>query len=172
MADKPDSHDICFIPSGDTAGFLDARLGAGRATSWTPTGAKVGEHGGSHRYTVGQRRGLRLGVPAADGRPRYVLDISPVTNTVTVGPHARPRRPDDHRHPADLDRTPAGRTPGPGPRRSGPTARRCRRAPPYGTDGVEVRLQIPVTGAAPGQAVVLYAGTQVVGSATIAATAA
>ena len=49
-------------------------------------GRTVGTHSGSHQFTVGQRRGLRLGVPADDGQPRYVLDISPVSNTVTVGP--------------------------------------------------------------------------------------
>ncbi len=85
VADKPDSHDICFIPDGDTAGFLDRRLGARPGPIVDVDGTTVGEHGGSHRYTIGQRRGLRLGVPAGDGRPRFVLDISPVTNTVTVG---------------------------------------------------------------------------------------
>ena len=58
----------------------------GQATSSTSTGAKVGEHAGSHRFTVGQRRGLRLGTPAADGEPRFVLSITPTTNTITVGP--------------------------------------------------------------------------------------
>ena len=57
----------------------------------------------AHQFTVGQRRGLRLGVPADDGRPRYVLDISPVTNTVTVGPRDALAVQPDHRHPADLD---------------------------------------------------------------------
>jgi tRNA-specific 2-thiouridylase len=51
-------------------------------------GSKVGQHTGSHQFTVGQRRGLRLGTPATDGKPRYVLDISPISNTVTVGPRA------------------------------------------------------------------------------------
>ena len=87
VADKPDSHDICFIADGDTRGFLASRLGA------TPgdivdgrTGVKLGTHSGAYAYTVGQRKGLDLRVPAPDGRPRYVLSITPVTNTVTVGP--------------------------------------------------------------------------------------
>ena len=46
----------------------------------------LGEHDGSYRFTVGQRRGLRIGRPAPDGQPRYVLDIEPVSGTVTVGP--------------------------------------------------------------------------------------
>ena len=86
VAEKPDSHDICFIADGDTAGFLDRRLGGARATSSMNTAARSVEHTGSHQFTVGQRRGLRLGTPAADGKPRYVLDISPISNTVTVGP--------------------------------------------------------------------------------------
>ena len=48
----------------------------------------LGSHEGSWRYTIGQRRGLRIGTPAADGRPRYVLDIEPVSGTVTVGPRS------------------------------------------------------------------------------------
>ena len=86
VADKPDSHDICFIPNGDTAGFLTARLGHRPGQIVDASGTAVGEHSGAHQFTVGQRRGLRLGVPAADGQPRYVLAISPVANTVTVGP--------------------------------------------------------------------------------------
>ena len=45
-----------------------------------------GDHDGAYAFTVGQRKGLRIGTPAHDGKPRYVLDIEPVTNTVTVGP--------------------------------------------------------------------------------------
>jgi tRNA-specific 2-thiouridylase len=87
VADKPDSHDICFIADGDTQGWLRERLGG------TPgdivdadTGAVLGRHDGAYAYTVGQRKGLGLRVPAPDGRPRYVLSITPVSNTVTVGP--------------------------------------------------------------------------------------
>jgi tRNA-specific 2-thiouridylase len=89
VADKPDSHDICFIADGDTREFLADRLGE------TPgdivdaqTGAVLGTHQGAYAYTVGQRRGLALQTPAPDGRPRYVLSITPVSNTVTVGPVA------------------------------------------------------------------------------------
>ena len=125
VADKPDSHDICFIADGDTAGFLDAGAGrAGRATIVEPEGGRSASTRGSHQFTVGQRRGLRLGVPAGDGRPRYVLDISPVTNTVTVGPHdGLAVRPSPRSGPTWTRRAPAG--PGPGRRRSGLTARRC-----------------------------------------------
>ncbi|MCC5763421.1 hypothetical protein LH496_27540, partial [Klebsiella pneumoniae] len=87
VADKPDSHDICFVADGDTGGLLAERLGpAGGGSGDAGSGEVLGRHEGSYRFTVGQRRGLRLGRPAADGRPRYVLDIEPVSGTVTVGP--------------------------------------------------------------------------------------
>jgi tRNA-specific 2-thiouridylase len=87
VADKPDSHDICFIADGDTRGFLERHLGSAPGDVVDGrTGAKVGTHNGAYSYTVGQRKGLDLRVPAPDGRPRYVLSITPKTNTVTVGP--------------------------------------------------------------------------------------
>ena len=80
VADKPDSTDICFIPSGDTAGWL-------RGSSVEPrTGGRCGERRSRRRSRrglrlhVGQRKGLALSVPAADGRPRYVLGVDPVSS--------------------------------------------------------------------------------------------
>ena len=89
VADKPDSHDICFIADGDTAGFLRSQLGSQPGPVVDAlTGAVVGSHDGAYGFTVGQRRGLALTVPALDGRPRYVLSVEPVSRTVTVGPAA------------------------------------------------------------------------------------
>ena len=84
VAAKPDSHDICFIPDGDTRGFLARRLGSrpGPVVD-AATGETVGEHDGTYGFTVGQRKGL--GVAVGDQRPRYVLGIEPVSRTVTVG---------------------------------------------------------------------------------------
>src|SRR2546423_2835116 len=89
VADKPDSHDICFIADGDTQGWLRSRLGdqPGDIVDGA-TGEVLGRHAGAYGYTVGQRKGLGLDRPAPDGRPRYVLSITPVSNTVTVGPAA------------------------------------------------------------------------------------
>ncbi|MGI8627261.1 MAG: tRNA 2-thiouridine(34) synthase MnmA [Geodermatophilaceae bacterium] len=86
VANKPDSHDICFIADGDTRGFLGQHLGTQPGNIVDETGTVVGQHGGAHGFTVGQRRGLSLGVPAADGKPRYVLSLSVADNTVRVGP--------------------------------------------------------------------------------------
>src|SRR5918995_5503852 len=88
VAKKPDSHDICFIADGDTQGFLAGRLGKAEGDIVDESGAKIGTHEGAYGFTIGQRKGLRIGHPAPDGKPRYVLDISPVNNTVTVGPVA------------------------------------------------------------------------------------
>jgi tRNA-uridine 2-sulfurtransferase len=88
VAAKPDSHDICFIADGNTAGFLSERLGEAPGDIVDSTGTKLGEHNGTHAFTVGQRKGLKIGTPAADGKPRFVLDISPVDRKVTVGSRA------------------------------------------------------------------------------------
>ncbi len=86
VAHKPDSHDICFIPDGDTRGWLAERVGAATGEVVDQSGSVVGEHEGAHAFTVGQRRGLKLGTPAPDGKPRFVLEVRPVSNTVVVGP--------------------------------------------------------------------------------------
>ncbi len=169
VADKPDSHDICFIANGDTAGFLEQRLGHRPGAIVDVTGAKVGEHAGSHRFTIGQRRGLRLGTPAPDGRPRFVLAITPTTNTVTVGPRdALAVRGISASRPTWTARPPATEW-------SGEVQVRAHGHPLpatvwVGAEGLEVALDAATDGVAPGQAVVLYEGSRVVGGATISAT--
>lgn len=86
VSQKPDSYDICFVADGDTQGFLQDHLGAKPGEIVDVDGTVVGEHQGAYAYTVGQRKGLRIGHPAADGRPRYVLEVEPVNNRVVVGP--------------------------------------------------------------------------------------
>ena len=85
VSNKPDSYDICFIPDGDTAGFLRRNLGEQPGMIVDVEGNKIGEHQGHYQFTVGQRKGLRLERPAADGKPRYVLSTDPKTNVVVVG---------------------------------------------------------------------------------------
>lgn len=86
VASKPDSHDICFIPEGDTRGWLNEKIGLVDGDILDLEGNKLGTHQGASGYTIGQRKGLNIGYPAPDGKPRFVLSISPVNNTVTVGP--------------------------------------------------------------------------------------
>ncbi|HSU02173.1 MAG TPA: tRNA 2-thiouridine(34) synthase MnmA [Nocardioides sp.] len=173
VADKPDSHDICFVADGDNAGWLREKLGdrapnhGGDIVDAT-TGDTVGRHTGTYGFTIGQRRGLRLGVPAADGKPRFVLDIEPVTGTVTVGP--RERLAVDHI---------AGTRPrwcGSVPERVEGTVQlrahgaEHRAVVQVSGDHVAIDLLDPAEGIAPGQAAVIYEGTRVVGSATIEST--
>ena len=79
---KPDSQEICFVPDGDYAGLV-ARRGRGtqRGHIVDTRGNALGEHEGFQRYTIGQRRGLRI----ATGRPTYVVGTEPATNRVIVG---------------------------------------------------------------------------------------
>jgi tRNA-specific 2-thiouridylase len=169
VARKPDSHDICFIADGDTQGFLARRLGTEPGDIVDEDGAKVGTHDGAYGFTVGQRKGMRLGTPAPDGKPRYVLEISPVTNTVTVGPAAA----------LDVTALTAIRPRWCGVPPAGP-GRYTAQVRAHGDDvpvtaelrdgELRVAFDAPIRGIAPGQAVVLYDGSRVVGSATIAAT--
>jgi tRNA-uridine 2-sulfurtransferase len=180
VADKPDSHDICFVADGDNAGWLREKLGErapnhGGAIVDSESGRELGRHDGTFGFTIGQRKGLRLGTPAPDGKPRFVLDIEPVSGTVTVGPRAA----------LTVDRITADRPRwcGAAPEASLHGAVQLRahgtehRAlvtvdPPGSTDGtVEIELLDPAQGIAPGQAAVIYDGTRVVGSATIVSTA-
>ncbi len=178
VADKPDSHDICFVADGDNTGWLREKLGdrapnhGGRSS--TRPASMLGEHEGTYGFTIGQRKGLRIGRPAADGRPRYVLDIEPVSGTVTVGPRERLAV---ERIRADQPRwCGAPLAAGLDGRGHGPAARPRRRAPGGGAAStrparqVEIELLDPAYGIAPGQAAVIYQGSRVVGSATIDAT--
>jgi tRNA-specific 2-thiouridylase len=88
VAQKPDSYDICFIPDGDTQGWLGEKLQEEPGDIVDRNGNKISSHSGTHNFTVGQRKGLAIERPAKDGRPRYVLEIRPKTKTVVVGPQA------------------------------------------------------------------------------------
>jgi tRNA-uridine 2-sulfurtransferase len=85
VADKPDSHDICFIPTGDTQAFLGARIGVRRGSVVDAAGTVLAEHDGVHGFTIGQRKGLGIAGPGPDGLPRYVTAIDAETATVRVG---------------------------------------------------------------------------------------
>jgi tRNA-specific 2-thiouridylase len=176
VADKPDSHDICFVADGDNAGWLREKLGE-RAPNHSgdivddATGDVLGRHDGTYAFTVGQRKGLRLGRPAADGRPRFVLGIEPVSATVRVGP----------REALTVDRIEAahGRWCSVAPQRLEGTVQLRAHGGEHRAvvttrdegDRVSITLLDPAQGVAPGQSAVVYDGTRVVGSATITSTA-
>lgn len=163
QAEKPDSMEICFIKGGDFAGWIDSRGHAPGEGALIYKGERVGTHGGVHRYTLGQRRGLGF----AAGRRVFVSEIRPETNEVVLSDgdglymeHIRtgeanwlitPPRGDFRcevrvRHSRDL--TPA-------------TAR--------SVDGaLEIDFDKPVRAPVPGQAAALYAGGMLIAGGMIA----
>jgi tRNA-specific 2-thiouridylase len=170
-AKKPDSHDICFIPDGDTAGFLVKKLGEQTgAIRDVESGDVVGQHRGTFTVTIGQRRGLNLKTPAEDGKPRYVVGIDLSTAEVLVG---SPEHLEIHSI-VGIDPIWAGPPLGSTP--TGVFAQVRAHAEPvqamaYMIDHhLYVQLLESIRGLATGQAVVIYQGTRVIGSATVAAT--
>jgi tRNA-specific 2-thiouridylase len=166
VAEKPDSQEICFVPDGDYAAFIERKTGdleSGGAIV-TQSGEVLGRHGGVHRFTVGQRKGL--GIAAAE--PMYVLQLRPAEKTVVVG-----RRPELERTSLTASQVNwiAGSAPV-GPLRV--TAQiRHRHLPAAGTvralDGnrASVDFDAPVMAITPGQAVVFYSDDVVVGGGWI-----
>lgn len=181
---KPDSYDICFVADGDTRGFLRSRLGSRPGEVVDVEGNVVGEHDGAYSFTVGQRKGLGLGRPAADGQARYVVDVQTATNTIVVGPAellsvdrivgAKAVWFDSALEPVETTLGEDGwcdaeiqvRAHGePVPARVRAVAASSEADEP----GLEVMLTgSPLRGVAAGQSVVVYRGTQVLGQATVA----
>ncbi|MEV7647967.1 tRNA 2-thiouridine(34) synthase MnmA [Arthrobacter sp. NPDC089319] len=176
VANKPDSHDICFISDGDTRGWLAEKIEMETGSIVDQDGQVVGEHEGANAFTVGQRRGLKLGRPAPDGKPRFVLEIRPKENKVVVGPEAL-LAVDQMR---GIKVSWAGL---PLPEVEAQTAFECMVQVRAHGDPVAARAQSeldddgrqqlivtliePMRGVAPGQTMVLYQGTRVLGQATI-----
>lgn len=169
LASKPDSHDICFIPDGDTRGWLADKVGATPGEILDRSGAVIGSHEGALAFTVGQRKGLNIGFPADDGKPRFVLEVRPKSNEVVVGPREAlaiaelagstytwaGRAPDAPATPFDVHvqvRAHGDPVPAIAVVREGELV---------------VTLVDPLDGVAPGQTAVLYDGTRVVGQCTI-----
>jgi len=174
VADKPDSHDICFIPSGDTRAFLGARIGIRPGAVVDAGGTKLAEHDGVHGFTIGQRKGLGIAGPGPDGMPRYVTAIDAESGTVHVGSRA------------DLDVSEltgirpvfTSGTPFDAPvecevqvRAHGETVSAVAE---FVGDELLIRLRTALSGVATGQTVVLYRpdaeGDEVLASATIGGT--
>jgi tRNA-specific 2-thiouridylase len=166
VTQKPDSQEICFVPDGDYAAFIERKApeSARPGTVIDNEGKVLGTHGGVHRFTIGQRKGLGL----SSTEPLYVLEIKPDAAQVVVGSRADLGRaqltasqvnwvsgtaPTDwlrvsaqirHRHaaaPAKVRRTDEGR--------------------------VELEFDTPQSAITPGQAVVFYEGDEVLGGGWI-----
>jgi len=177
-AEKAESQEICFVPDGDYAAFIEryrAEFWPDRADDIRPRSGKIvdtqgrvmGAHSGIHHYTVGQRRGLGI----AHSAPLYVLEIRPQDNIVVVG----------ERHESGRDRCRVERLnwisiPAPDQPLRVAAKIRSRHTPapawikPLPDGGVAVEFDVPQYGVTPGQACVFYQGAVVVGGGWIAST--
>ena len=167
VADKPDSHEICFVPDGRTAEFVERQRGGGLAGGdIVDSGGRVlARHAGIHRFTVGQRKGLGI----AAGTPLYVLRLDARTHEVVVGPRS------------DLGRTHctastvnwiAGARPSEPVRGTARIRHRHEDAPATIVADergahASITFDVPQPAVTPGQAVVFYVGEEVLGGGWI-----
>ncbi len=164
VADKPDSQEICFVPTGRYGDLVAARRPeAARAGPILDlAGEVVGTHAGIGRYTVGQRRGLGV----ATGAPQYVVDIDPARNALIVG------GPDALLRARVRVNQVNWIVPPPPPARVTVRVRHAAadtpaRLGPRDDGGVDVMFETPQRAAAPGQAIAFYDGERVLGGGII-----
>lgn len=174
VSTKPDSYDICFVADGDTKGFLERALGQSPGEIVDERGEVVGAHTGAYAYTVGQRKGLRLPRPAADGNPRYVTGVDTARNLVVVGPETllsvRQLRGEDvvwlaPDVPASEPTPCLAQVRAHGEAIPASVVRVTDQA---GVEGMVVDLDAPMRGVAAGQSLVVYQGSRVIAQATVA----
>lgn len=162
VAEKADSQEVCFAPAGEHAQVLSERapMGLVPGNIVDANGAVLGSHEGVGRYTIGQRKGLGIG---GSSEPLYVIGVDPGANHVIVGPRGSLRVSAVEAgsvvwHGEDFERVEA--------------AVRYRMAP-HDADAVieagrlTATFDEPLDGVAPGQALVCYRGTRVVGGGVI-----
>ena len=166
VASKPDSQDICFVPDGDYASFIEDTVGEKlpEGNFVTAEGKILGRHKGIIHYTVGQRKGLGLAL----GHPAFVLEIRPETNEVVIGTYeeslTRTVRADrlnfmsvgDLEHPVRVFAKIRYNHRG-----AWCTVERT------GPDEITCTFEEPQRAVTPGQALVLYDGEYVMGGGTI-----
>ena len=169
VANKPDSYDICFIPEGDTRDWLSDKVELTPGAIVDADGQELAVHDGALGFTVGQRKGLNIGRPAKDGKPRYVLEIRPKENVVVVGPEQALTI-------SEL---------------SGKKYSWCGKAPSNASNWFDAEVQVrahgeshpckvsvsenqmtirpntPIRGISPGQTAVIYLGSRVLGQTTV-----
>lgn len=164
VADKPDSQEVCFIPDGDTGGFLAGRLKDNPGPIEDMKGVKVGEHRGIHFFTIGQRKGLGV----ASTEPLYVVGIDPARSAVVVGPDSALFSPGCEVEEVNwLADGPA----------AGAVEVKIRSRHPgvpaeledLGGSRVRARFSAPQRAVTPGQSAVFYRGDQVLGGGIISA---
>jgi len=164
VADKPDSHEVCFVPEDGAGAFVEREIGARRGEVVDPEGNVLGEHRGVHHFTVGQRKGLD--VPSQERL--YVLEIDAGANRVVVGGRKDLRSPG-----LRIDAASWMEAPSDGEEvRAHVKIRYNAPAVPCTVVragvGAVVRFDEPQEAVAPGQAAVLYDGDAVLGGGFIA----
>jgi len=167
VARKPDSQEVCFVPGADHGAFLAERAPdlVRRGAVVAPDGAVLGEHDGTFRFTIGQRRGLGV----STGRRQYVIDVDAATNRVLVGPEELLGR---RGLVAERISWVADAPPSTGPFEAEVRVRYAGGAVPAvvdldGRDGARVEFRTPQRAIAPGQSVVFYRGDEVLGGGII-----
>jgi tRNA-uridine 2-sulfurtransferase len=166
VTQKPDSQEICFVPDGDYASFVEKRApeAARPGTIVDHDGRVLGTHGGVHRFTIGQRKGLGL----SSTEPLYVLEIKPDAAQVVVGSRENLGRTTLSASEVNWI---SGDTPLDGLRVSAQIRHRHAAAPAtirLKPDApMEVEFDQPQTAITPGQAVVFYNGDEVLGGGWI-----
>lgn len=162
--DKPESQEICFVGNASYRDFVESYAGVSQSPGpiVDTSGRVVGEHGGLHRYTIGQRRGL-----GASQRPRYVVRMDRKANRLVVGDDIETRQQEF----AARDANWIGVAPPADPLRCEIQIRN-RFEPAPGTvrlsrSGVQVRFDQPQRAVTPGQAAVFYRGDVVLGGGWI-----
>jgi tRNA-specific 2-thiouridylase len=164
LAEKPDSADICFVPDGDYKAFVRQRLRQAAGVVRDASGGVVGEHDGIAGFTIGQRKGLGV----ATGEKRFVTDIDPSINVITIGPEEDLLAPAlIVEHANWIDGAPPA-----GPIRAAAKIRyRTPAAPatvtPLADGAARVEFDAPQRAITPGQACVWYHGDAVVGGGAI-----
>jgi tRNA-specific 2-thiouridylase len=163
LADKPDSADICFVPDGDYASFVRQRLPQEAGVMRDTAGAVVGRHEGIAGYTIGQRRGLGVAV----GEKRFVTEIDPELNVITIGP-------EDDLMASALIAENVNWVGSPPDRRLRVDAKIRYRTPaaaatvtPLAGGAARVVFDAPQRAITPGQAAVFYDGDEVLGGGAI-----
>ena len=171
VAEKGESYEICFVPNGDYAGFMDAYLreqGAEREPASgavvTSDGRTLGTHAGIHHFTVGQRKGLGI----ATGEPLYVIATDSESQTVTVGSSEKLLRSTLTARDVNWISIDGLHC----PRRAQVKIRNRHTAAPATVEPLEgnrfgVRFDEPQRAVTPGQAAVLYDGDLVLGGGWI-----
>src|SRR5688572_23966868 len=166
VTSKPDSQEICFVPDGDYAVFIERKVPEATrpGTIVNHDGRVLGTHAGVHRYTIGQRKGLGL----STAEPLYVLEIKPESAQVVVGARESLGRTQltasdvnwiGGTPPVDWLRVAAQIR-----HRHAAAPARIRLQPDWTAD---VEFDAPQTAITPGQAVVFYEGDEVLGGGWI-----